>query len=123
MPVTTDAVFADEYTVILDGDDTCLGNTSAVFGRAATTVPTLTLAQFLGDVTVNGAPARDVLEPLDGACVRGRQLELDVPTGTRLGETDWETHEFLDALQEQMQWFAAAVTDVPVARAYLGETS
>lgn len=113
MPVTTDVVFADEYTVVLDEDDTCLGNTSAVFGRAATTVPTLTLAQFLGDVTVNGTPARDVLEPLDGACIRGRRLELDVPTGTRLGEPDWETHELLDALQEQMQWFAAAVSDVP----------
>ncbi|MGY0389442.1 hypothetical protein ACWZJV_20945 [Nocardioides sp. WG-D5] len=112
MPVTTDVALADEYSLLLEGSDLSLGSAAAVFGRAGANVPTFTLSRFLGDVTVRGTSIRSALRTLDAACMRGRQAGADVPTGPELQPADWETHELLDSLQEQMQWFSSAVTDV-----------
>jgi hypothetical protein len=111
-PLTTDVVTADEYALLVSPSDSSLDQDAAVFTRAAATVPTFTLAQFLGDLTVDGVPSADSLKVLDSACLLGSTPPETLPTGPPLREDDWESHELLDSLQTQMDWFAESVVDM-----------
>jgi transcriptional regulator with XRE-family HTH domain len=111
-PLTTDVVTADEYALLVSSSDSSLDQDAVVFTRAAATVPTFTLAQFLGDVTVGGAPSGEFLKVLDSACLLGSNPADALPTGAPLRVDDWESQELLDSLQGQMEWFAASVMDV-----------
>lgn len=112
-PLTTDQDLADEYTALCDADATSLSYPTAVFMRAATTVPKYTLAQFLGDVRPLGvADPTAELQRLQRACLQGTEPPDAMPTGRPLQVDDWDRQEALDGLVELMSWFESATSDV-----------
>lgn len=112
-PLSTDVELADEYTLVCDADATSLTHPTAVFLRAATTVPQFTLSRFLGDVRPAGvaSPATE-LQRLNLACIQSAEPPSTVPTGPKLAVDDWDRQEALDSLVELMGWFEAATADV-----------
>lgn len=112
-PLTTDLDLADEYTALCDAHATSLSLPTAVFMRAAATVPQYTLAQFLGDLRPAGVadPTTELLR-LQRACLKGIDPSGVIPTGRRLEVDDWDRQEALDGLVELMSWFESATSDV-----------
>jgi hypothetical protein len=112
-PLSTDVKLADEYTAVCDADATSLGCQTAVFMRAATTVPQYTLALYLGDVQPAGvANAANELHNLHVASINQSSPQSGLPTGRPLQVDDWDRQQVLDAFREQMSWFEAATQDV-----------
>lgn len=111
-PVTTDVALADEYTLLTDPETTSLNYETATFMRASASVPTFTLAQYLGDIgPIGGLDASEALRTLDIAMLDGER-SADIPTGPPLNESDWDRQEFLDSLHESMKWFESASLSV-----------
>lgn len=112
-PLSTDVNLADEYTLVCDADATSLTHPTAVFLRAAATVPQFTLSRFLGDVRPVGveSPAAE-LQRLNLACIQSAEPPSTVPTGPKLAVDDWDRQEALDSLVHLMRWFEAATADV-----------
>ncbi|TXL62359.1 hypothetical protein [Aeromicrobium terrae] len=111
-PLTTDVDLADEYTLLIDPRCTSLALQTATFLRASASVPTFTLAQYLGDVgQVEGRDAVEALLSLEVAMIDGT-LRSDLSTGPMLAQSDWDRQEFLDSLQESMNWFEGAALSV-----------
>lgn len=112
-PLSTDVDLADEYTAVLESDATSLRHPTAVFMRAAMTVPQFTLAHYLGDVTPDGVEnASEALRTLQTACLRNSVAPDALSTGHALREDDWDRQDALDSLAELMSWFKSATTDV-----------
>ena len=110
-PVTTDVELADEYALVLAAHDTSLGVPAVVFVRARATVPLFVLDRFRGDVHVEGATLAEMATRTERALRAGEPV-VGVPTGRDLVDTDIDRLETLEALQEEMAWFEAAVIDV-----------
>jgi hypothetical protein len=112
-PLSTDVDLADEYTLVCDADATSLTHPTAVFLRAAATVPQFTLSRFLGDVRPVGVerPATE-LQRLNLACIQSAEPPSTVSTGPTLAVDDWDRQEALDSLVHLMRWFEAATADV-----------
>lgn len=112
-PLTTDLELADEYTAVCSADATSLSYPTAVFMRAATSVPAYTLAHFLGELHPKGVddPVTE-LRRLQRACVQGIKPPDALPTGRPLQVDDWDRQEALDGLVALMSWFESATSDV-----------